>query len=197
MSGQVVLTNKSFSILTVSGTPIGNGIFLQGRTMTLSGTRMNSGIIVLDQLSISGSSTGGAGTYKISCNANTSVQTMYSNDSVTNNANLYISSIASGEIVNVIIFKLDSQYFNINSLVSPGVYAITSTGIIPSIYPQQISASMSFSTSISINVRIPDGFYDSTSLNYYLQNVSITNNLYLTDNTGSKINTYYFEILQN
>jgi len=193
----VSIPNNAFSILTVSGTPVGDNIFLQGSTMTLSGTGINQNVVVLDQLSSAGSETGLAGTYKVSYNPNTSVQTMTANDSVTNNANLYISSITSGEIVNGMIFKLGSQYFTINSLVSPGVYAITSTGTIPSIYPQQISASMSFSTSISINVRIPDGFYDATSLNYYLQNVCIANNLYLTDNTGSGINTYYFEILQN
>jgi hypothetical protein len=34
-------------------------------------------------------------------------------------------------------------------------------------------------------------------LNYFLQNVCIANNCYLTDAAGSGINTYFFEILQN
>ena len=73
----------------------------------------------------------------------------------------------------------------------------TPSGSIPSTYPTTISASSSFSTSIDLNITIPDGFYDATSLNYFLQNICIANNLYLTDSTGSGINTYFLEVLQN
>ena len=44
--------------------------------MTLSGSGVNSGITVLDQLSSSGSETTVAGVYKISYNPNTAVQTI-------------------------------------------------------------------------------------------------------------------------
>jgi len=56
---------------------------------------------------------------------------------------------------------------------------------------------MSFSNSISLNIKIPDGFYDATILNYFLQNVCIANNMYLTNSTGSGYNTYFLEVLQN
>jgi hypothetical protein len=193
----VSIPNNAFSILTVSGAPNGDGIFLQGSTMTLSGTGVNSGVTVLDQLSSSGSETGVAGVYKTSYNPNTAVQTMTANDSVTNNANLYVSSITSGTIIPGMIFKIGSQYFNIDSVISSGVYGISSTGQIPSIYPQTITTSLSFSNSIVVNVRIPDGYYTAEALNYYLQNIMIANNCYLTDSTGTGINTYYFEIMQN
>ncbi len=181
----------------MSGTPVGDGIFLQGSTMTLSGTGVASGVTVLDQLSSSGTQTGVAGTYKISYNANIAVQTMQANDSVTNNTNLYVTSVSSETILPGQIFKLGSQYFNIDSVVSSGVYGISSTGTIASIYPQTITTSFSFSNSIVVNVRIPDGYYTAEALNYFLQNIMIANNCYLTDNTGSGINTYYFEIMQN
>ena len=148
----VGIPNNSFSILTVSGTPVGDGIYLQGSTMTLSGTGINSGVTVLDQISSTGTETGVAGTYKISYNPNTAVQTMQGNDSVTNNSNLYVTSVTSGTIVSGQIFKLGSQYFNIDSIVSNGVYGISSTGTIASIYPQTITTSLSFSNSIVVNV---------------------------------------------
>ena len=151
----VSIPNNAFSILTVSGDPVGDGIFLQGSTMTLSGTGINQNVTMLDQLSSSGSETGVAGTYKTSFNPNTAVQTMTANDSVTN---LYVSSVTSGTIVPGQIFKLGSQYFNIDSVVSSGVYSISSTGTIASIYPQTITTSLSFANSIVVNVRIPSGY---------------------------------------
>ena len=166
--------------------------------MTLSGVGIGSNVQVLDQLSSSGSLTGVAGVYKISYNPNTGVQSMYANDSVTSNNNLYVSSISSGTIISGMQFRIAGQYFNIDSQISPGVYSISSSsGTIPSIHPQQISASTSFSNGITLNIKIPDGFYDATSLNYFLQNVCIANNCYLTDSIGSGINTYFFEVLSN
>jgi hypothetical protein len=41
----------------VSGKTVGDGILLKGSTMTLSGSGVNSGVTVLDQLSSSGSET--------------------------------------------------------------------------------------------------------------------------------------------
>jgi len=194
----VAIPSNSFSILTVSGTPVGSGIFLPGTTMTLSGVGIGSNVVVLDQISSSGSLTGVAGVYKISYNSNTAVQTMYANDSIINNTNLYVSSVSSGSIIPSMQFQIAGQTITINSLVSPGIYSISSSsGTIPSIYPQQISASTNFSNSITLNVTIPNGYYDASSLNYFLQNVCIANNCYLTDATGSGINTYFFEILQN
>ena len=123
---------------------------------------------------------------------------MYAYDSVTNNSNLYVSSISSGSIISGMKFQIAGQTIIINSRVSPGVYLISSSsGTIPSIYPQQISVSTNFSNSITLNVTIPNGYYDASSLNYFLQNICIANNCYLTDATGSGINTYFFEILQN
>ena len=173
--------------MTVSGTPVGNGIFLAGSVMTLSGVGINSNIRVLDQISSSGSLTGVAGVYKVSYNPNTLVQTIYANDSITNNNKLYVSSVSSGSIQLGMQFSIAGVYMTINSLFSPGVYTIsTQSGVIPSIYPQQISAvCRSISNSITLNVEIPDGFNDSTSLNFYLQNVCIANNCYLTYSTGS------------
>jgi hypothetical protein len=194
----VSIPSNAFSILTVSGTPVGNGIFLLGSTMTLTGTGVNSNIQVLDQLSSTGSLTGVAGVYKISYNPNTIVQIMYANNNVTNNNQLYVSSVSSGAIVPGMQFKISGTYVTINTQISPGLFSIsTPSGIIPSIYPQQISASMSFANSITLNIKIPDGFYDATSLNYFLQNVCIANNCYLTDSTGSGYNTYFLEVLQN
>lgn len=193
-----IIPSNSFSILTVSGNPVGNGIFLQGSAMALTGVGINSGVVVQDQLSSSGALTGLAGVYKVSYNPNTAVQTMYANDSVTNNSQLYVSSLTSGTIIPGMQFAIAGQYVTINSQVSPGVYAIsTASGTIQSIYPQQLSASTSFSNSISLSIKIPDGFYDATSLNYFLQNKCIENNCYLTDSSGSGYNTYFFEILQN
>jgi len=194
----VSVPSNAFSILTVSGSPIGNGIFLPGSTMTLSGAGISSNVQVLDQISSSGSLTGVAGVYKVSYNSNTPVQTIYANDSVSNNTNLYVSSVSSGSIIPNMQFQIAGQTITINSLVSPGIYSISSSsGTIPSIYPQQISASTNFSNSITLNVTIPNGYYDASTLNYFLQNVCIANNCYLTDAAGSGINTYFFEILQN
>ena len=61
----VSIPNSAFSILTVSGDPVGDGKYLQRSIMTLSGSGINSGVTVLDQLSSSGALTGVAGTYKI------------------------------------------------------------------------------------------------------------------------------------
>ena len=142
--------------------------------MTLSGVGIASNVQVLDQLSSPGSLTGVAGVYRISYNPNTVVQTIYANDSVTSNNNLYVSSVTSGTIISGMKFRIAGQYFNIDSLVSPGVYSISSSsGIITSLYPQQISASTSFLNSITLNIKVPDGFYDATSLNYFLQNVYV------------------------
>ncbi len=61
---------------TISGKTVGDGILLQGSTMTLSGSGVNSGVTVLDQLSSSGSESTVAGVYKINYNPNTAVQTI-------------------------------------------------------------------------------------------------------------------------
>jgi hypothetical protein len=82
---------------------------------------------------------------------------MYANDSVTSNSLLYVSSLTSGTIIPGMQFAIAGQYVTITSLVSPGVYAIsTASGTIPSIYPQQLSASTSFSNSITLTIKIPD-----------------------------------------
>ena len=128
---------------------------------------------------------------------------MTANDGVTSNTILYVNSLATGTIAPGMKFELSGQYITIESVGSVslqgvGTYNIsTPSGSIPSMYPTTISASSSFSTSIDLNIVIPDGFYDATSLNYFLQNKCIENNLYLTDSTGSGINTYFLEVLQN
>jgi hypothetical protein len=97
----VGIPNNSFSILTVTGTPLGNGIFLpsSSTTMTLSGVGINSNIQVLDQLSTVGTSSGVAGTYKISYNPNTLPITMLATDSISNNSVLYITSLSGNSII--------------------------------------------------------------------------------------------------
>ena len=57
-----------------------------------------------------------------------------------------------------------------------------------------------FSTSIdnvttNYSVRIPDGYYDTDTLNKYLEQYFITNGLYYCDNTGS--NYYFIKIYYN
>jgi hypothetical protein len=200
----VGIPQNSFSILTVSGTPLGSGIYMPGITMRLSGSGIGSNVLVQSQISSAAGLTGVAGVYKISYSPNTPVQTMTANNSVTNNTILYVNSIQSGSIQSGMQFELNGLFITIvssASVIAPGSvgqYNIsTPSGVIPSIYPTTISASSSFSTSIDLNVVVPDGFYDSTSLNYFLQNLCIANDLYLTDSTGSGINTYFLEVLQN
>ena len=199
----VGIPQNSFSILTVSGTPNGAGIYLPGVNMKLAGDGIGSSVFVQAQISSAAGLTGVAGVYRISYNPNTQIEQMTANNSVTNNTILYVNSIASGSIAPGMQFELNGQYITIESvgfvsLAGVGTYNIsTPSGSIPSMYPTTISASSSFSTSIDLNIVIPDGFYDATSLNYFLQNKCIENNLYLTDSTGSGINTYFLEVLQN
>ena len=199
----VGIPQNSFSILTVSGTPNGAGIYIPRVTMKLAGSGISSNVVVQSQISSAAGLTGVAGVYKISYNPNTSVQQMTANNGVTNNTILYVNSIASGTIQPGMVFELNGSYITIESvgyvcLAGVGTYNIsTPSGSIPSMHPTTISASSSFSTSIDLNIIIPDGFYDATSLNYFLQNVCIANDLYLTDSTGSGINTYFLEVLQN
>jgi len=200
----VGIPQSSFSILTVSGEPLGSGIYMPGTTMKLAGNGIGSNVFVQSQISSAAGLTGVAGVYKISYSPNTPVQTMTANNSVTNNTILQITSIASGSIQPGMQFELNGLFITIVSAAyvlatgSVGSYNIsTPSGVIPSIFPTTISASSSFSTSIDLNVVIPDGFYDATSFNYFLQNQCIANKLYLTDSTGSGINTYFLEVLQN
>ena len=200
----VGIPQSSFSILTVSGEPLGSGIYMPGTTMKLAGNGISSNVFVQSQISSAAGLTGVAGVYKISYSPNTPVQTMTANNSVVNNTILQITSIASGSVQPGMQFELNGLFITIVSAAyvlatgSVGSYNIsTPSGVIPSIFPTTISASSSFSTSIDINVTIPDGFYDATSLNYFLQNICIANDLYLTDATGSGINTYFLEVLQN
>eukprot|EP01032_Pedospumella_encystans_P022446 gene22446-25427_t len=171
--------------------------------MKLEGDGIGSSVFVQSQISSAAGLTGVAGVYKISYNPNTPVEQMTANNSVTNNTILYVNSITSGAIRPGMQFELNGSYITIESvgsvsLAGVGTYNIsTPSGSIPSMYPTTISASSSFSTSIDLNIVIPDGFYDATSLNYFLQNICIANNLYLTDSTGSGINTYFLEVLQN
>lgn len=43
---------------------------------------------------------------------------------------------------------------------------------------------------------IPDGYYSVSDLNYYIQSYCITNNLYMTSNSGAN-NIYFVELLTN
>jgi len=51
------------------------------------------------------------------------------------------------------------------------------------------------STYIGSTITIPDGFYSTTSLNYYLQQWMITNGYYLVNSTGQ--NVYYYTLQYN
>ena len=199
----VGIPNNAFSILTVSGTPNGSGIYFPNTSMKLAGSGVGSNVLVQSQISSSGALTGVAGVYKISYSPNTPVQSFSVNNGVTSNTTLYVNSIQSGTIVPGMQFQVNGLFINIDSVISTtiqgvGTYRIsTPSGSIPSIYPITISASSNFATSVDLNVTVPDGYYDATSLNYFLQNLCIANNLYLTDSTGSGINTYFLEVLQN
>lgn len=50
-------------------------------------------------------------------------------------------------------------------------------------------------TSTQVNITIPDGFYDISSLNSYLQSVMISNGHYLIDSTGNFV--YFIEFEEN
>jgi hypothetical protein len=158
-------------------------------------------VVIQSQLSSSGTLTGVAGVYQISYSPNTGVQTMYANDKITTNTNLYVTSVTSGTIQTGMQFKINGSTMQITGQVgastgSVGTYSIsTVSNTIPSIYPQQISASASFSNSISLNVTIPDGFYDAQSLNYFLQNTMLANKLYILNNNN--LATFYLEVVQN
>ncbi len=199
----VGIPSNQFSILTVSGEPLGSGIYLPGgATMTLSGIGVNANVQVLDLFSASGISIGVAGIYKISYNPNTLPGTMTVSDSATNNTVLYVNS-STGVIQSGMVFQVGGRSITIGTqrygnTGSVGAYNIsTSTGIIPSIYPQQLTASASFSNNITVNAVIPDGYYTADTLNKYLQQVLITNKLYLTDGVNAQTTLFYLEIAQN
>ena len=199
----VGIPNNSFSILTVSGDPLGNGIYLpNGLSMTLSGIGVNANVRILDLFTASGISIGVAGIYKISYNPNTLTGTMTVNDSVTNNTILYVNSL-TGIIQTGMVFQVGGRSITIGTqrtgnTGSVGTYYIsTPTGIIPSIYPQQLTASVSFSNNVTVNAVIPDGYYTADTLNKYLQQVLITSKLYLTDGVNAQTTLFYLEIAQN
>ena len=199
----VGIPNNSFSILTVSGTPLGNGIYLPGGiTMTLSGIGINPNVRILEEVNASGVSIGVAGVYKISYNPNTLTGTMMVSDSVTSNTTLYVNSL-TGTIQSGMVFQVGGRSITIGTQISGttgsvGSYTIsTPTGIIPSIYPQQLTASASFSNNITINTIIPDGYYTADTLNKYLQQILILNKLYITDGVNAQTSLFYLEIAQN
>ena len=139
----VSISSNSFSILTVSGEPLGNGIYMPGITMKLAGNGIGNNVFVQSQISSAAGLTGVAGVYKISYSPNTPVQTMTANNSVTNNTILQVNSIASGSILPGMVFELNGLFISIvsqNSVIaagSVGTYNIsTASGVIPSIFPQ-------------------------------------------------------------
>jgi hypothetical protein len=199
----VGIPNNSFSILTVSGEPLGSGIYLpNGTVMTLSGIGVNPNVTILGAFSSTGISVGVAGIYKISYNPNTLPGTMTVNDNVTNNTRLSVNSVV-GTITNGMIFKVGGRTITIGSQVSGttgsvGIYNIsTPTTTIPSIYPQQLTASASFSSDITIPFIIPDGYYTADILNKYIQQIMIECKLYITDGVNAQTSLFYIEITQN
>ena len=199
----VGIPQNSFSILTVSGDTNGSGIYFPNVSMKLSGSGVLPNVSVLSQISSAGALTGQAGVYKISYSPNTPVQQFSVNDGNTSNTTLYVSSIQSGAVIPGMTFEVNGLYIFIENIKNTningtGTYTIsTPSASIPSMYPTTISASTSFGTSVDLNITIPDGYYTADSLNYFLQNICIQNNLYLTDSAGSGVNTYFCEILQN
>ena len=170
--------------------------------MILSGIAINSNINILGQLSSSGGISGSTGTYKINYNPDTLSETMTASDGVTNNNVLYITSL-TGVIVPNMKLQVGGRLITINSQISGstgsvGQYAIsTPTGIIPSIYPQQIVLSGNFSNTINLDVTIPDGYYTADTLNSYLQQVMIENDLYILDGVDNQTSLFYIEVTQN
>lgn len=72
------------------------------------------------------------------------------------------------------------SWFNILSSLGNNTYSI--------IFP-------TLAGSTTITITMPDGFYDVTSLNSYLQSQFISNGLYLVDSNGD--NVYYAEFVTN
>ena len=200
----VGIPNNSFSILTVSGTPFGSGIYLPNNpvTMTISGIGVNPNVVVLDEFSASGVSIGVAGIYKISYNPNTLTGTMMATDGVSNNTILYVSSL-TGIVQSGMIFQVGGRSITIGTQItgnagSVGSYYIsTPTGVIPSIYPQQLTASSSFSNNITITSIIPDGYYTADTLNKFIQQTMMSEKLYITDGVNGQTTLFYLEITQN
>lgn len=77
--------------------------------------------------------------------------------------------------------QLPYSFYNITSAYNNNQFKIY--------FPTGASAYTTFT------ITIPDGFYTTTSLNYYLQQVCITNGLYLIN--GSSQNVYYLSIQYN
>ena len=172
---QNVSLPNTVSILTVSDTTIGSGIYLSGGSiMYLSGAGIGNNVIIQSQISSAGTLTGVQGVYQISYSPNTEVITMVASDNVTTNTNLYVTSVQSGTITTGMKFQLNGAYIQITGQPtgvagSTGRYTISTPAAnsIPSIYPTQFSAASTFSNSISLDVTIPDGFYDAASLNFF------------------------------
>lgn len=194
----------SFSLLTVNSLTNGsNGIL---PNYTVSGYGVASNVSILSQISSLSTSSNAEGLYKISYNPSVSTEALYASDAVLQNSTLTVTSIVSGTIQSGMILKDSNNLISnynvvIGSQISGttggiGSYNISSSSIVPSIFPEEIVASASYSSILSIPITIPDGYYTASSLNYFLQNVMIQNNLYLTDSTGQN-NTYFLEILQN
>ena len=202
---QNVSLPNTVSILTVSDTTIGSGIYLSGGSiMYLSGAGIGNNVIIQGQISSAGTLTGVQGVYQISYSPNTEVITMVASDNVTVNTNLYVTSVQSGTITLGMKFQLNGAYIQITGQPtgvagSTGRYTISTPAAnsIPSIYPTQFSAASTFSNIISLDVTIPDGFYDAASLNFFLQNTMLANNMYISDSTNSSIATFYLEVVQN
>ena len=86
----------------------------------------------------------------------------------------------------------DSEVMVANAQIPYSFYNITSAYNNNAFTLSFPTASATYTT---FNITIPDGFYTTTSLNYYIQQFCISNGLYLINSTGQ--NVYYVSIQYN
>ena len=86
----------------------------------------------------------------------------------------------------------DSEVMVANAQIPYSFYNITSAYNNNAFTLSFPTASATYTT---FNITIPDGFYTTTSLNYYIQQFCISNGLYLINSTGQ--NVYYISIQYN
>ena len=77
----------------------------------------------------------------------------------------------------------DSEVMVANAQIPYSFYNITSAYNNNAFTLSFPTASATYTT---FNITIPDGFYTTTSLNYYIQQFCISNGLYLINSTGQK-----------
>lgn len=93
--------------------------------------------------------------------------------------NFPISATFQDQEIAVSALNIYYSWFNITSTLKNNTISYIWNGAVPA----------------TINITIPDGFYNAATLNAFFQSVMITNNHYLINASGQ--NVYYWEIVEN